>query len=176
MKKRNRRYQAQIVFSIIVCLLTLAAIGCSYKVHSYSPSILKEGEGRIGVGRFTYIPYDQGKLKDNQVDTDIIYRPIYTDAKMVDYVKDAVSKELKLTGYKLDPESQTVISGDIIEYSCKMLGTSYDVLVKIRFIISENKDGSWKEVYTKITDGSFSQNKFRLSFEPLSISAILNED
>ena len=158
------------------CLFLIVMTGCyQYQVHRYSPSILKEGEGRIAVGRFVYIPSEQGKLKNNQVDTDTYNTTIYTDSKMVDHVKDAVSSELKLMGYRLDPESQKMISGDIIEYSCKMIGTSYDVLVRIEFMISQNSDGTWKEVYRNINNGSFRQNKFRLSFEPLSISVILNE-
>lgn len=162
--------------AIISCLFLLMMIGCyRYQVHPYSPSILKEGEGRIAVGKFVYIPYEQGKLKDNQVDTDTYNTTIYTDSKMVDHVKNAVSSELKLMGYRLDPEAQKMISGDIMEYSCKMIGTSYDVLVRIKFTIKEITEGDWKEVYVNNSSGSFSQNKFRLSFEPLSISAILNE-
>ena len=160
------------IFKVILCLLSaVIIIGCSYKMHPYSPSILIEGKGRLGVGQFKYLPYDQGKLKDNQVNSDIIYRPIYADQKIVDHVKDATSKELLLIGYKVDPEAQTIISGDIIEYSCKMLGFSYDVLVKIRFVISENKDGTWKETYNNISNGPFSISKFETS----NISAILNE-
>ena len=90
---------------IITCFLFLS--GCampiprSYIIHSYSPSILMQGNGRVAVGPFRYIPNEQGKLRDNEL-SDLFYCSIYTERKVADYVKDAIIKEFKYIGYELD--------------------------------------------------------------------------
>jgi len=117
--------------------MVLPVSGCSIKMVSYSPSILMEGAGNVSVGEFHYLPSDGGKLEINQVDTGMGLNPIYSEIAIKDYVSDAVKKELKFIGYKVDARSPIVISGDIAEYSCDYVGlTTVDIKTRIEWKLS----------------------------------------
>jgi len=142
-------------------VLAFLASGCAMKITSYSPSILMEGEGRVTVRYFKYVPSDEGKLKDNQVDTHFGLNPVYTVNKINEYVSDALSKELKFIGYKLDPQSSLSISGNITEYSLDYIGLrNVDAKVNIEFIITDSAGGIIKEVYRKNHEGFHTASKW----------------
>ena len=142
-------------------VLVLLASGCAMKMTAYSPSILMEGEGRVTVRDFKYLPSDDGKLKSNQVDTGIGINPLYSENNIKDYVSDALSKELKFIGYKLDPQSSLSISGNITEYSFDYIGLrNVDARVNIEFIITGIVNGKSEEVYRKNHQGFYTASKW----------------
>ena len=146
---------------IPLMVLVFLASGCAIKMTSYSPSILMEGEGRVTVRDFKYLPSDNGKLKNNQVDTGMGLNPLYSENKITDYVSDALSKELKFIGYKLDPQSSLSISGNIVEYSFDYIGLrNVDAKVNIEFIITSIVDGKNEEVYRKNHQGFYTASKW----------------
>lgn len=152
--------------------LVAALSGCSIKMVSYSPSILMEGAGGVKVGEFRYLPSEQGKLESNQLDTGMGLNPIYSEIAIKDYVSDAVRKELKFIGYKLDLKSLIVISGDIIEYSCDYVGvTTVDVKAKIEWKVISDDGGKSVEVYKKVHEGSHSSSKWTT----MEMTLVLNE-
>jgi hypothetical protein len=145
--------------TILFLIIVLIASGCSsLKMTSYPPSILMEGTGTVKVNGFRYLPGDKGVVKNNEIDTVGGLYKIYTEVDIKNYVADAVSKELKFIGYKLDPNSSIIISGDIKEWSCNYLGyfTTADVKAKIEFVIVNNDNGKAKEVYRKVHEGIYS--------------------
>lgn len=143
--------------------MVVAITGCvnSLTIMPYSPSIPMEGTGNIKVGDFKYIPSQNGTLANNQVDMGPFSMEAYTDTEIKDYVAGAVAKELKFIGYKLNQNSKSVISGDILEFSGDFRGfKTLDVKVRIEFKISSNEDGKVSEVYKKIHEGSYSISKW----------------
>jgi hypothetical protein len=146
--------------------------GCSIKMVSYSPSLLMNGSGVIYARDFKYMPFEEGKLKSNEVDTGSGLNPVYSEMDIKDYVADALLKELKFIGYKLDPSSSTIISGDILEYSCDYVGfTKVTIKVRINFRVMKLVDGNWNNVYTKNHEGFYQANKL-VSME---YSLLINE-
>lgn len=160
------------IWIIITLLVALPASGCSIKMVSYSPSILMEGTGSVTVGEFQYLPGDEGKLGANQVDTGMGLNPIESEIAIKDYVSEAVKKELKFIGYKLDARSPIVISGDIAEYSCDYVGlTTVDIRTRIEWIVSREENGKFVEVYKKMHEGIHSSSKWTT----MEITLVLNE-
>ncbi len=146
---------------IPLMILVLVASGCAMKMTSYSPSILMEGQGRVTVSDFKYLPSDDGKLKSNQVDTGMGLNPLYSENEIKDYVSDAVSKELKFIGYRLDPEASLSISGNIVEYSMDYIGLrNVDAKVSIEFIVTGLADGKRQELYRKNQEGFYTASKW----------------
>ena len=143
--------------AIVVSLLC----GCSIKMISYSPSLLINGSGVIYARDFKYMPFEDGKLKSNQIDTGGGLNPVYSEMDIKDYVADALLKELKFIGYKLDSSSPTIISGDILEYSCDYVGfTNVTIKTRINFRVMKLVDGKWDNVYTKIHEGFYQASKW----------------
>lgn len=94
------------------------------------------------------------------MDTGVGLSPIYSEMEIGDYVTDAVSKELKFIGYRLDQSSSLEISGNILEYSCYYVGmTTADVTARIEFIVISTKDGKVTQVYRKVHEGSYKSSK-----------------
>lgn len=119
-----------------------------------------EGEGRVAVGDFKYLSSEDGKLKSNQVNTGIGLNSFYSDSDIKDYVSDALSKELKFIGYKLDHRSSLSISGTILEYSMDYIGVrNVDAKVNIEFIVTSLLDGKREEIYRKKHEGFYSASK-----------------
>lgn len=146
---------------IPLLVLVLLASGCAIKMTSYSPSILMEGQGRVTVRDFRYLPSEDGKLNSNQVDTGIGLTPVYSESLIKDYVLDAVSKELKFIGYRLDPGSPLSISGNIVEYSMDYIGLrNVDAKVRIEFIATGLADGKREELYRKNHEGFHTASKW----------------
>ncbi len=157
---------------MMLALLSLPLTGCSIQMVSYSPSLLLEGTGNITVGGFNYVPHDGGNLAANQVDTGMGLNPIYAEMPIKDYVSDAVKKELKFIGYKLDPKAPLVIAGQIEEYSCDYVGvTTVDVKTRIQWTITREQEGAFREVYKKVHEGVHSSSKWTT----MEITAVLNE-
>lgn len=147
-------------WSALILLVALFNYGCSMMMVSYSPSILMGGTGHVKIGTFEYLPAEKGTVKINEVDTKAGLSAVYTDMPIAVYVADAVSKELKFIGYRLNQNSSLEIAGNILEYSWDYVGfTTYDVTARIEFIVVDNKGGNIKEVYRKIHEGSLSANK-----------------
>jgi len=161
---KSIRAMAFLVFALTVS-------GCSIKLVSYSPSILMEGTGRVKVGDFRYLPGEKGLLQNNQVDTGAGLNPIHSEVALKYYVSDALSKELKFIGYKLDPSSSIIISGDIHEYSCDYMGfTTVDVKAKIEFVVVNNVDGKATEIYRKMHEGFHSASKWTTTESTLVVN------
>lgn len=144
----------------LLFILILFASGCSIKMVSYSPSLLMDGSGIVYVRDFKYLPYESGIQKSNQVDTGAGLNPIYAGMDIKDYVANALLKELKFIGYRIDSNSPIIISGDILEYSCDYVGfVNVDVKVRILFRVAKLQDGKWNTVYAKENNGFYRANK-----------------
>ncbi len=160
---------------IMVTVIVLGGLlcgGCSVKMTAYSPSILMEGNGKVKVGNFMYDPIGNNIIKSNQIDTGSGFNPIYAEMDIKDYVSDAVAKELKYIGYKLDQKSIKVVSGNIQKWECDYFGLFYvDVLARIEFIVTSESNGENKELYRKVHEGKFRANKLTVT----EITAVVNE-
>ena len=147
----------------LILLLSLTVLwGCtSIEITSYTPKLLIDGTGDLNVTRFLYEPYEEGLLKQNQIDTGAGLNPIYTVDAVDDYVKNALMKELKFIGYHLQNTASLEISGVIQEFSCDYVGFGpIHSNVKIEFAINEIRDGSSVEIYRKNHSGYFQANKW----------------
>lgn len=130
--------------------------------NPYSPSILLEGDGKLYTDEFRYLPSENeiNPLKKNQVYTFSGITPIYTEENVGEVVKNALLKELKFIGYKLDPASEILIGGDIVEFSCDYIGFVHvDFKTEINFKIYRINNGAKNEVYSKVHVGKLRANK-----------------
>lgn len=156
----------------LLLIFALFTSGCSIKMTTYFPSFLMDGSGIVYARNFKYLPYEMGILKSNQVDTGAGLNPIYSEIDMKDYVADALLKVLKFIGYRLDPNSLIIISGDILEYSCDYVGfVNVDVKVKILFKVAKIEDGKWNIVYAKEHEGFYRANKLTSTEYTLILNA-----
>jgi hypothetical protein len=154
-------------FAIFVSVLC----GCSIKMISYSPSLLMNGSGVIYARDFKYMPFEEGRLESNQIDTGSGLNPAYSEMDIKDYVANALLKELKFIGFKLDSSSSAIISGDILEYSYDYIGLTYKtVKVRINFKVMKLIDGKWDNVYNKIHEGFYRVSKWTSTESTLVIN------
>lgn len=94
------------------------------------------------------------------------------DSKISKYIKDAVSKELKFIGYKLDPNSKLTLTGTVKELSADYIGfTTSDQVCEIRFVITNNL--TKEVVYDKVHQAKYSVPKFQaIDYTPMITTAV----
>lgn len=148
---------------IIYFVFVVFTSGCSMEIQNpYSPSILLEGQGNVSTDKFRYLPSEREKdpLKENQVFTFSGLTPIYTEKPVNEVVENALLKELKFVGYKLEKSSEVSIGGDIIEFSCDYIGfANVDYKTKINFKVFKIHDGIKEEIYSKTHEGKLRADK-----------------
>jgi len=167
-----------IIYSILL-ILVFGLAGCSVNISTnYSPSIMPDGEGKINIENFVFLPegyvFNSGKnrfekvyldsngssskvyLKINQVQIDVP-GTILLDKPVSDFITEAVKKEFKFIGYKNNSDTPLVLTGIIRSLSIERGFASSDFITRIDFKLV-NKDR--KKEFSRLSEGRFTMSEF----------------
>lgn len=129
------------VMTYAMVVLSLAGCATGRLPVNYAPSSVLTAEGRVSVSSFAYLPAKDGKIKPYQIRNTAMGN-IYFEQDIDVFYKEAVFKELRFVGVKLDSESLS-LGGDIQEFLIDDLGYSVDWTLKVRYVVTAS-DGSVK--------------------------------
>src|SRR5690625_3712700 len=103
---------------VIALVLAVLLSGCATTIPiNYIPSTFETGSGSVEVGNFTYEPFLQGKVKDNQIQKcGPCLGEKYTNGSVAGIVQDALKKELVHAGYTLQGKSNVLITGEVTHF------------------------------------------------------------
>ncbi|VFQ45801.1 YajG family lipoprotein [Desulfoluna butyratoxydans] len=127
----------------IAIFLSLFLSACSTTLPiNYVPASSINGDGEISVGTIHYIPYEQGKVAENQFQqAEGSLGFIYLSDPVTDLIKTAVRKELIAGGFTVDDNSDFVIEADVTKFLYDWIGfVEVDFYLNINFQI-RNKSG-----------------------------------
>jgi uncharacterized lipoprotein len=175
----HRRHLAGRSTHLAVLGVTCFLFGCAPLPApvNYSPSSALTASGSVTVGDFKYLPALSGKVAPNQL-RNTAMGDIKINANVNDYFREAVFKEFRFVGIKVDGKDR-VITGEIKDYLIDDLGYSVDWTVDVQYTVTDTQTG--KVLYTseKITKDHTA--KFMNAFETINaqirrnIEALLND-
>jgi hypothetical protein len=142
----NKHRFIKLFYLIIIILI----YGCAGTLPvTYVPQNFARYQGRADIGKFKYLPAEQGIVKPNQIQNTAIGQ-IYIGANISDFVQRATALELEKTGFNISDSNPLQISGEIIDFKADDLGYSVDWSYSIRYIITRKKDSAelLNKVYT----------------------------
>lgn len=138
---------------VLTAFISLSGCVATLPVN-YAPSSTMSVSGTISVADFSYSPAENGRVKPNQIRNTAIGN-MYFDQNIDLLVRDAVFKELRFVGIKVNGEDNK-LTGEIEEFLIDDLGYSVDWTLRIRYV-AKGVDGvlyeSTKE--TKRKTGKF---------------------
>jgi uncharacterized lipoprotein len=160
--------------NFLLALIALAAValtGCGTNKLplNYAPTSVLTASGEARVDQFDYAPARGGKIKSNQIRNTAIGN-LYFEQDIAVIFKDAVFKELRFVGVKMDAGNAT-ISGEIEEFLIDDLGYSVDWTLRVRYQV---KDASGAVVYESVKNIQRNTNKFANVFGALNETIKLN--
>lgn len=137
---------------IALCgLVTIFMTGCSgtLPVSNYIAQNYVRYQGKTDIGKFTYEPSEQGKVKSNQIQNTAV-GAIYLASNVADLVQRATALELEKTGFLLGEQNPLQISGTVLEFKANDLGYSVRWSYSIRYKITRKNDATvlLDKVYT----------------------------
>ncbi|MCL1635977.1 hypothetical protein M2650_15240 [Luteimonas sp. SX5] len=151
--------------------MALALGGCASNIPlNYAPSSVMSAEGALTVTDFRYLPAISGKVKPNQIRNTAIGNA-YFDQNVDVFFKDAVFKELRFVGMKLNDPNK-VLGGEIDEFLIDDLGYSVDWTLRVKYVVTEAGTGKVMYESTKTTQRKTS--KFANVFGALNETIKLN--
>ena len=165
--------RARKLLEIAVLSIPLFAAACAPAPLpiSYSPSSAMSATGNVTVGTFRYEPAVKGQVAANQF-RNTAMAGVKVDHNIDEFFRDAVFKELRFVGVKVDAGSKRVLSGDIHDYLIDDLGFSVDWTVDVTYSVTDGADG--KPIYTaeKVTKSHTA--KFANAFATMNEQIKLN--
>jgi len=149
--------------------ISIAALflgGCSTPpiTLNYAPSSVLTASGNVSVQPFTYLPAQGGKIKPNQIRNTAMGSVLF-EQNIDQLFKDAVFKELRFVGVKLD-STDVSLTGEVQEFLIDDLGYSVDWTLRVNYVV-KGKDGA--VLYQSTKNVQRRSNKF------VNIFGILNE-
>ena len=115
----------QLEFISVLAVSLLGLAGCTTVVPlNYSPSSVLSASGSVSVSDFQYLPAISGRIKPNQIRNTAISTPDF-DQEINVFFRDAVFKELRFVGVKLDNKAR-VLNGEIKDFLIDDLGFNVD--------------------------------------------------
>lgn len=137
-----------------VILATLFLSGCSATLPTaysgiYQPRNYTLLEGNVLLGNFTYLPAQQGRLKDSQVENTAI-GTLYLDKSIGDLAKEITAAELKHSGVTVG-KGNIAILGDVKKLKLDDLGYSVDFSYTINYKITKNNSIIFSKDYSPST-------------------------
>lgn len=138
MKKCASLRNYLLLFGITLLLLP----GCATpKVPlNYAPSSASAATGSVSVTTFKYLPAEIGKVESCQVRNTALGN-IKFDQDVNQYFRDAVFKELRFVGIKVDDKTR-LLSGEIEDFLIDDLGHNVDWTLTVKYFIKDAQNGS----------------------------------
>ncbi len=156
---------------LAVALLLLGGCASQPLPLNYAPSSVLTLEGKMSVVAFKYLPaINNPKIKPTQIRNTALGNAIFEQP--IDHIfKEAVFKELRFVGVKLDNEN-LALSGEIEEFLIDDLGYSVDWTLRVKYVVTDKESG--KVVYESVKNTQRKTNKFANIFGALNETIKLN--
>lgn len=156
---------------LLVSALTITGLllfsGCATQPMSlnYAPSSVMTLTGSVSVADFTYLPAaNNTNIKPNQIRNTALGTVLF-DRNIDIIIKEAVFKELRFVGVKLDNQNRH-LTGEIQEFLIDDLGYSVDWTLRVKYTIKESESG--KFVYEAVKNTQRKTSKFGNPFGTLN--------
>jgi uncharacterized lipoprotein YajG len=151
--------------TIFFSVLLLAGCSSQPLPVNYAPSSVLTLEGKVTVAEFQYLPAVNNKaIKPNQIRNTALGSAIF-EQPIDRMFKEAVFKELRFVGVKLDNPNLT-LGGDIEEFLIDDLGYSVDWTLRVKYVVTDKSSG--KPVYESVKNIQRKTNKFANVFAALN--------
>ena len=119
--------------NVLLALSLLFLTGCTTVLPlNYSPSSVLSASGSVAVADFQYIPALNGRVKPNQIRNTAPLATLVFDQDIHVFFRDAVFKELRFVGVKMDNKART-LTGEVRDFLIDDLGYSVDWTVKVLY-------------------------------------------
>lgn len=107
----SRRKGGHLALWLIATLLS----GCPHLISlDYVPSSPYVGQGQVGVDRFGYLPFEQGRVGLRHVETNPqAAGRFYLSQTVPEFFAEAIKRELIHSGYQVTPSADLRISGQV---------------------------------------------------------------
>jgi len=128
---------------VIAFALCVLVSGCATPTHviNYAPSSTMSLEGQAHVGKFTYLPAENGSVKPNQIRNTAIGN-VFFEKDINEYIETALFTEARFVGIRLS-DGSPLISGAINEFLIDDLGFSIDWTFEVAYEI----DGCYNQTH-----------------------------
>jgi hypothetical protein len=160
------------VASLILLGLTFFSGGCATPriPLNYSQSSVSTASGSVAVSSFKYLPAETGKVAPYQIRNTAL-GSLKFDQNIDIFFRDAVFKELRFIGIKLDDKTRT-LGGEIEDFLVDDLGYSIDWTLTVRYMVKSVRNGNTLYESTKTTQRK--TDKFTNFFGALNETIKLN--
>ncbi len=102
-------------------------------------------EGAVGIGVFTYLPFQEGKVHyETEVATDS-EEPLILGSPVASHVRRGTGEELYHAGVRIDQDAKFAIGGEVLELRMRDEGVPMHWLYGVRYTVLEPQSG--KVVY-----------------------------
>ena len=174
MAKQRKNLFGSLALLLWSIILLFVIEGCAPAALplNYSPSSVLTASGATGVSVFSYLPAVKGKVEPNQIRNTAI-GDLKFDQNIDVYFKDAVFKELRFVGIKVDAKDRT-LTGEIKEFLIDDLGYSMDWALIVRYLVKKVDGGAMLYDSEKVTKRRTA--KFANQFGALNETIKLNID
>ena len=158
--------------SIGLLLLILGGCATAPIPLNYAPSSTLTASGAVSVSDFKYLPAENGKVAANQIKNTAIGNA-YFDQPIAKFYRDAVFKELRFVGVKMDDKNR-VLSGDIDEFLIDDLGFHVDWTLQVHYVVTNTQTN--KIIYDSVKTTKRETAKFVGTEAALNETVRLNID
>ncbi|MGC6511159.1 MAG: integrase [Parvibaculales bacterium] len=162
MKFKNLIVLLALSFSVGACSGTLP-------VEYNSQSYIKIKNKELALGEFSYIAFDEGKVKSNQISNTAI-GSIFIGEDVALYFKRATAIELGNAGVVINNEDDLELSGNVIQFEADDLGYSVDWTFKVHYLL-QNKSKEETLIDKRYSAKERKTGKFGL---PSDFSSVVN--
>lgn len=130
-------------FVIIIAFVSLLCIGCGTTLPvNYIPSSSIRGTGTISLTNFKYLPAEKGEVEPNEFQkADAALGYIYLSEPVADIMRNAMRKELVMSGFTVESGSNLIIEADIERFLYDWIGfIEVDFYLDTTFRILRDKE------------------------------------
>lgn len=124
-------------FIILLSVAFLFGTGCAVQLptNSYTPQNYVRTSGKVDMGNFAYLPFNNGKVKKANQIYNTAAGQMYIATDVADYVKRGTALELEKSGIQLTADSPIRLDANIVEFTADDLGYSVEWIYKVQYII-----------------------------------------
>nr|DAK94218.1 MAG TPA: LPS-assembly protein [Bacteriophage sp.] len=137
---------------LVLFIVFLFGAGCAVQLptNSYTPQNYVRTSGKVDMGNFAYLPFNNGKVKKANQIYNTAAGQMYIATDVADYVKRGTALELEKSGIQLTADSPIRLDANVVEFTADDLGYSVEWIYKVQYIIVDKASDA------KLFDKTFS--------------------
>ncbi len=139
-------------FLCALAIIFTFGAGCAVQLptNSYTPQNYVRTSGKVDMGNFVYLPFNNGKVKKANQIYNTAAGQMYIATDVADYVKRGTALELEKSGIQLTAASPIRLDANVVEFTADDLGYSVEWIYKVQYIIVDRASDA------KLFDKTFS--------------------